>query len=176
MKSNKKMVLMMGVVILLAFVGYRCYMQFFHDKDNAYITFANSQNGSIVMGGGENDTDKIGAFKRDLEKDKKYWECIHASSRSEKSGDYKNAIVQREEAIRYAEIEGDVWQARAGLGRLYGKIGDNEHALQEFDWMIAYQTKILDEAIAEKNKNAILYREKIINDLKGERKKYLMNK
>lgn len=171
MKKIIKISFISILTIFLILLGFSRYSQKKKViRESAHLSSVQTSSGAILLGGPTSNKEKIESFKKDLEKDRKYWDCIHAASRYEEQGDYQNAILQREKALGFAEIEGDIWQARAGLGRLYGKLGAYDRSLKEYDWLLAYQSRILKEELAKNNKIGIDYRTKILKELTEERK------
>ena len=169
----KKIIKISSISVLTVFLILLGFSQYSQKKkvtrESSHLPSVQTSSGTILLGGPTSDKEKIESFKKGLEKDRKYWDCIHAASRYEEQGDYQNAILQREKALEFAEIEGDIWQARAGLGRLYGKLGEYDSSLKEYDWLLTYQSRILKEELAKNNKLGIDYRTKILKELTEER-------
>lgn len=170
MKNITKIFIMGGAVVFLLLFGVGQYKSIKIRTLPLYSIVHKSDSGVMLIGGMGSDKDKIDSFKEDLEKDRQYWDYIHKASRYEEQGDYRNAIIFREKALELAEVDGDVWQARAGLGRLYGKLGEYDCALKEYDWLQTYQARIFKEAIAKNDKLGVDYRMNIIKELLEERK------
>ena len=136
-----------------------------------------TDNRVMLFGGMSQDKDKIESFKKDFEKKdyiNAYWDYLHTSDAYSGKGDYTNALIYEKKALELAMLHkatGDEFQTRSGLSRLYEKMGQYDNALNEYDWIEAYQKRILNESIVEKNKMGIAYREKILSELNESRKR-----
>lgn len=176
MKKITKISIISVITIFLIFLGFSRYSQQVKKSYN-YTTMHTANNGAILFGGMSQDKNKIESFKKDFEKKDYvniYWDYLHTSDNYSNKGDYANAVIYEKKALELAILHkatGDEFQARSGLSRLYEKMGQYDDALSEYNWIEAYQKRILNESIAEKNKMGIAYREKLLNELNEGRKR-----
>lgn len=171
MKNIAKISIIGGVVVFLLLFGVSQYKYIKVKASPIYTTIYKSNAGVMTMGGMASDKDKLDSFKKSLEQDKEYSDHMYAAIQYEKSGDFENAIREREKAIEVTKYLGDIWMARAGLAKLYEKVGKYDLAIKQYDWIIPYQEEALVNTTKRGYKLAIEHRAKLVNDLKEGRKR-----
>lgn len=176
MKKITKISIISIITIFLILLGFSQYSQKVK-KSPTYTTMHATNKGAIIFGGLSQDRSKVESFKRDFEKNdyvNQYWDCLHKADNYADKGDYANAIVEEEKALKLVLVSrnaGDVWQVRTGLARLYEKTGKYDLAIEQYDWLIPYQEEAVNNSASKGYKSDVNRREKIVNDLKESRKR-----
>jgi tetratricopeptide (TPR) repeat protein len=171
MKNITKISIISGIVIFLLLFGVSQYKHIKIKTSPIYTTIYKSNAGVMTIGGMASDKDKLDSFKKSLEQDKEYSDRIYAAIQYEKSGDFENAIREREKALEGTKYVGDIWEARVRLATLYEKVGKYDLALKQYDVIIPIQEEALASALKTTYKLEISRREKLVNDLKESRKR-----
>jgi len=164
-------VILGGVVIIFLIIGINCYEYIKTNESPLYMTMYKSNTGSVMLlGGMTSDKKKIDSFKRDLEED----ECssyLDESYNYKKQGDYQNAIVQAEEALKLAKTINELWMIRTELADLYEKVGKYSFALNQYDVIIPIQEDASADSKKKGYKLDVERRQKLIATLKASRKR-----
>ncbi len=172
MKNITKLSIITGLVIFLVLFGVSQYKTLKVKAPPMYMTIYKSKGGAVMaMGGTGSDKEKIDAFKKSLEENDEFSDCLESSYSYEKKGDYQNAVIEGEKALELAKTKGDHWMVRAGLAELYEKVGKYDLAIKQYDWIIPYQEEALADALKTTYKLEIARREKLVNELKEAQKR-----
>jgi len=171
MKNIKKVSIITGVVIFLLLFGVSQYKYIKVRMSPVYTTVHKNDAGVMAISGMASDKGKLDSFKKSLDEDKEYSGHIYAAIQYEKSGDFKNAIHEREKALEGTKYLGDIWQARVGLATLYEKVGKYDLAIKQYEWIIPYQEEALAGSAKKGYKLDVERRQKLVNDLKEGRKR-----
>lgn len=171
MKNITKISIISGVVIFLLLFGVIQYKHIEVKKSPVYTTMYKSNAGVMIIGGMASNKDKLDSFKNSLEQDREYSDHIYAAIQYEKSGDFENAISEREKALESTKYLGDIWEARAGLATLYEKVGKYDLAIKQYDWIIPYQEEALADSAKKGYKLDVERRQKLVDELKTGRRR-----
>jgi len=105
------------------------------DKKLIHVTTTDN----MLIGGLASDKEKIESFKKDFERKddfNKLWEQLDISNDFRKKGDYEKAIFYREKALEFAKGQGECFQVRMGLAKLYEMAKHYDLALEEYNWLL----------------------------------------